>query len=93
MRQRYLEITFRKGKPLAAYLYLSSTSGVKSLRTEPRDVGLLVDFGPEDRPIGLEITAPEQTTVAQINEILHSLGLSPMAEEDLSPLYQLSKAL
>lgn len=92
MRQRYLEITFRKGKPLAAYLYLSSTSGAKSLRTEPRDAGLLVDFGPEDRPIGLEITAPEQTTVAQINEILRSLGLSPMAEEDLSPLYRLSKA-
>ena len=36
MRDRYLEITFRKGKPLAAYLYLSRASGVQSLRTEPR---------------------------------------------------------
>ena len=86
MRQRYLEITFRKGKPLAAYLYLSSALGVKSLRTEPRDAGLLVDFGP------LEIAAPEQTTAAQINEILRSLDLSPMEEEDLSPLDRLSKA-
>ncbi len=92
MRQRYLEITFRKGKPLAAYLYLSNAAGVKSLRTEPRDKGLLVDFDPEDRPIGLEITAPGQTTAAQINEILCSLGLSPMEEEDLSPLYRLSEA-
>lgn len=86
MRGHYLEITFRKGKPLAAYLYLSSASGVRSLRTEPRDAGLLVDFGPEDRPIGIEITAPEQITASQVNEVLRSLGLSPMAEQDLSPL-------
>ena len=44
MREHYLEITYRKGKPLAAYLYLSSASGVRSVRTEPRDAGLLVDF-------------------------------------------------
>ena len=86
MRERYLEITFRKGKPLAAYLYLSRASGVKSLRTEPRGAGLLVDYGPEGQPIGLEITAPGQTTAAQINEVLCSLDLSPMAEEELSPL-------
>jgi hypothetical protein len=86
MRDRYLEITFRKGKPLAAYLYLSRAAGVKSLRTEPRGAGLLVDFGPEDQPIGLEMTAPGQTTAHQINEVLHSLDLSPMAEDELSPL-------
>ena len=63
----YLEITYRKGKPLAAYLYLSAASGVKSVRTESRDTGLLVDFGPDDQPIGLESTAPEQMTAAQIN--------------------------
>lgn len=85
MREHYLEITYRKGKPLAAYLYLSA-SGVKSVRTEPRDAGLLVDFGPEGQPIGLEITAPEQMTAAQINEVLCSLDLSPIKEEDLSPL-------
>ena len=86
MREHYLEITFRKGKPLAAYLYLSSASDVKSLRTEPRGAGLVVDFGPEDQPIGLEITAPGQMTPARINEVLRSLDLSPMTEEDLSPL-------
>ena len=86
MRDRYLEITFRKGKPLAAYLYLSRASGVKSLRTESRGAGLLVDYGPEDQPIGLEITAPAHTTAAQINEVLHSLDLLPIADEELSPL-------
>ena len=80
-----MEITYRKGKPVAAYLYLSAASGMKSVRTESRDAGLLVDFG-SDQPIGLEITAPEQMTAAQINEVLRSLDLSPMKEEDLSPL-------
>jgi hypothetical protein len=32
MKERYLEITFRKGKPLAAYLYLPRRVGVKSAR-------------------------------------------------------------
>ena len=86
MREQYLEITYRKGKPLAAYLYLSAGSYVKSVRTESRDAGLMVDFGPGDQPIGLEITAPEQITAAQINAVLRSLDLSPMKEEDLSPL-------
>ena len=45
-----------------------------------------MDFGPDDQPIGLEITASEQVTAAQINEVLRSLDLSPMKEEDLSPL-------
>ena len=34
MREHYLEIAYHKGNPLAAYLYLSSASGVKSVRTE-----------------------------------------------------------
>jgi len=34
MRARYLEVTFRKGKPFAAYFYLSRNLGEKSVRTE-----------------------------------------------------------
>jgi len=45
-----------------------------------------VDYGPDDQPIGLEITAPEYITPTQINEVVRSLHLSPMAAEDLSPL-------
>ena len=86
MRDRYLEITFRKGKPLAAYLYLSRKTGAKSIRTEDKGAGLLVDYGSDEQPIGLEIIAPEQVTVAQINDVLQSLALSPIAAEELSPL-------
>ena len=41
MRDRYLEITFRKGKMLAAYLYLPRVIGAKSARTEEVGPGLL----------------------------------------------------
>ena len=86
MRDRYLEITFRKGKPLAAYLYLSRKSGVKSIRTQPLRAGLLVDYGPDEQPIGLEITAPGHVTIEQINEALQSLDIAPMDNEELAPL-------
>ena len=59
MKTRYLEVTFRKGKPLAAYLYLPREPGAKSARTELMGSGLLVDYQADGRPIGLEITAPD----------------------------------
>ncbi len=46
----------------------------------------MVDYGLGDQPIGLEITAPQQMTVSQINAVLRSLDLSPMREEDFPPL-------
>jgi Protein of unknown function (DUF2283) len=86
MKGRYLEMTFRKGKPLAAYLYLPRPAGVKSTRTEEMAPGILADFTAKGDPIGLEITAPTQVTAAQINVVLTKLGLAPIAPEELAPL-------
>ncbi len=87
MRQRYLEVTFRKGKPLAAYLYLPRQPGVKSIRTVEASTGVLVDYAANGEPIGLEITTPAHVTVDQINTVLETLGLSSMPAEDLAPLH------
>ena len=86
MNARYLEVTFRKGKPFAAYLYLPREVGLKSVRTESVMPGLLVDYAAGGEPIGLEITAPGKVTVGQINAALKSLGLSEMEPEELAPL-------
>lgn len=86
MKERYLEVTFRKGRPLAAYLYFPRQAGVKSTRTEVVGAGLLVDYGAEGQPIGLEITTPEQVTADQINAVLRNLHLSPIEPQDLAPL-------
>lgn len=86
MRDRYLEITFRNGRPLAAYLYFPRTAGARSVRTEKIGKGMLVDYGSEGHPIGLEITAPTEVTSDQINEVLRELDVPLLDPEELAPL-------
>jgi uncharacterized protein YuzE len=86
MKDRYLEVTYRKGKPFAAYFYLPRKPHAKSVRTERVSATILVDYGAEDEPIGVEITAPAQVTAAEINEILVRLGQALLAPEEFSPL-------
>jgi hypothetical protein len=87
MRQRYIEITFRKGKPFAAYVYLPRLVGVKSPRTVEAVPGVLVDYAASGEPIGLEITALTHVTAAQVNIVLEMLGLDAMTPEELVPLH------
>lgn len=87
MQERYVEVTFRKGKPLAAYVYLPRRTGVKSTQTVEAAPGILVDYAASGEPIGLEITAPHQVTIAQVNAVLTRLGLAAMAPEELAPLH------
>ena len=86
MKRNYLEVTFRKGKPLAAYLYLPRANGPKVASTREHAQGILVDFGEDGEPIGLEITAPAQVSLESINDVLRGLGKSPLNSEDVAPL-------
>jgi uncharacterized protein YuzE len=87
MTERSLQITYRKGRPFAAYLYLSRTTGEKSARTVTSADGLLVvDYAADGRPIGVEITAPEAATLDRVNALLADLGQTPLREEEFRPL-------
>lgn len=86
MEDRYLEVTFRKGRPFAAYLYLPRQPRERTARTKSFGGGLIVDFGSDDRPIGLEITAPGHISVDEINEVLRQVGQPPLDPEEVSPL-------
>jgi uncharacterized protein YuzE len=86
MKDRYLEVTYRKGKQLAAYLYLAREPRAKSVRTERASDTILVDYGAEGEPIGIEITAPAQVTVAEVNGILRDLRQALLEPEELAPL-------
>ena len=44
MKRRYLEVTFRGGKPLAAYLYLPRKRGSRVASTRDAGHGLRVDW-------------------------------------------------
>ena len=86
MKDPYLEVTFRHGQPLAAYLYLPRQPGEKSCKTTKADLGLIIDFGESGSPIGIEITAPSKVTTDDINRVLEKLGLSKISNEELAPL-------
>jgi len=86
MRQRYLEVTFRNGKPLAAYLYLPREDRVTVASTREAGNGLKVDFDAAGTPVGVEITAPSLVSVASLNAVLERLGAETIAAEELAPL-------
>lgn len=85
MRHRYLEVTFRRGKPLAAYLYLPRRSGVKVARTTDEGRGLRVDYDANDAPMGIEITAPSAVEIEHVNAVLSKLGQPELAPEEWAP--------
>ena len=86
MQDPYLEITFRHGKPVAAYFYLPRSQGQSVARTELMDHGLVVDFDAAGTAIGVEITSPSAVTLDAFNSLLAKLGHSPVTHDDLAPL-------
>ena len=86
MKHSYLEVTYRKGRAIAAYYYLPQQADDKSVRTERVGGGLLVDFSSDGRPIGIEISSPSRFDLAALNAALVHLGQEPARPEDLSPL-------
>jgi hypothetical protein len=86
MKRAYLEVTFRKGKPIAAYLYLPRGTGTKAVRTVEVRPTILVDYAASGSPIGLELTAPEVVDAATVNDVLREIGAEALTVEDLAPL-------
>jgi len=86
MQEPYLEVTFRRGKPFAAYYYLPRRPSQRSYRTERVEAGIIIDFARGGRPIGLEITAPSKVTLAALNRILRRLGEDTLRRADVAPL-------
>ena len=86
MHEPYLEVTFRRGKPLAAYYYLPRRPSQRSYRTERVEAGIVIDYARGGRPIGLEITAPGKVTLSVLNRVLRRLGESTLKREDVAPL-------
>lgn len=86
MKSPYLEVTFRKGRAIAAYVYLPRATGVRVERTEEVRPTILVDYAASGEPIGIELTAPSETSAAVVNIVLQELGVGPLDDRDLAPL-------
>jgi hypothetical protein len=86
MNKPYLEVTYRHGKPLAAYLYLSRQAGDKAAYSQPVDDLLVVDHAADGRPIGIEILAPGSVTLGGLNSLMRSLHLPEIEPAEFKPL-------
>ena len=86
MKEPYLEITFRRGRPVAAYYYLPRRPGQKSYRSIRVEPGMVVDLGRGGKPIGIEITTPSLVSEALFNRVLKQFGLPAAKSTDLAPL-------
>jgi uncharacterized protein YuzE len=85
MKDIYLEITFRKGKALAAYIYLSKKSNSHVNKSRKLSEGIVADFDDDESIIGLEITAPNKINILKINTVLSNYNIQ-LSEQELAPL-------
>jgi len=86
MKQPYLEVTFRNGRPLAAYYYLPRKPGQKRVRTRRVEPELVIDFAKSGQPIGIEITTPAKFSLAALNRVLRELGFAAATRVELAPV-------
>ena len=85
MSRPYLEITYRQGKPLAAYLYLERRSGDRVARSERHETWL-IEFTADGRAIGIEFTQVGAVDLAAVNQALAAHRQPAIHESDLAPL-------
>jgi len=86
MKRTYLEVTFRKGKPVAAYLHLPRANSAKAARSDAEKHGMVVDFTATGAPFGVEITAPTLVELGALNDLLYDLNVDEVEPADLAPL-------
>ncbi len=80
-----LEVTFRNGRPLAAYLHLAAARR-KAGTTRKLAPSVIGDFDKRGALLGLEILAFDKATLGRINEILVACGHRPLPARELAPL-------
>jgi uncharacterized protein YuzE len=85
MSKPYLEVTYRKGKPFAAYLYLDRRSGDSAARSERRE-DFVVDYAEDGHPIGVELIRLSRVNLPALNEVLSASRSTALVSDDLAPL-------
>jgi hypothetical protein len=81
----YLEVTYRHGKALAAYLYLARKSGDTAARTV-RHGSWLVDYTDDGRAIGIEFPSVGTIDLAELNRLLAAAQHPTLSPTDIVPL-------
>jgi hypothetical protein len=85
MNKPYLEVTYRQGKPFAAYLYLPRRPGDSAARTE-RHGRWLIDRSGDGRIIGIEFPSAATVDITELNRMLAECRQEQITVQDLAPL-------
>jgi hypothetical protein len=80
MKNRYLD-----GEPVSAYFYLPRRPGDVGAK-KVSGSGLVTDYTPDDRPIGIKITSPSALTLDSLNTALKAAGQPHATPNDVAPL-------
>lgn len=81
-----LKVTYRRGRPIAAYVYLPRETGDRVATTERIDEAVMVDRTTDGRAIGVEIVDPSQWGPDRLLELLRALGQSGIDRDEFLPL-------
>ena len=81
-----LEITYRRGKPYAAYFHLPHERADFAAKTEKISDDLVVDYAEDGRPIGVEIVSPGYVTRTELSALLKRLELDPDLIDEFVPV-------
>ncbi len=87
MKEPYLEVTFRHGRPLAAYYHLPRDPDATCARSRRVEPGFVVDYSEAGAVNGIEITSPGAVTLEGFNSLLADLGIAPVGEAEFAPLH------
>ena len=85
MSRIYLEVTYRKGRPFAAYLYLPRKMGDVSARVETHG-NFVIDYTNDGRPIGIEILDLNNAVASELNALMDEIRLPKLDMCELAPL-------
>jgi uncharacterized protein YuzE len=83
MNTPYLEISFRHGRPFAAYIHCRTPTPAAT--TKALGHGLVLDCATDGGVIGIEITDPRHVDATQVCRILGQHGID-ISVADLAPL-------
>ena len=86
VKHPFLEVSYRKGKPFAGYLYLSAARPRTPCRTEEIRPGVLIDTGEDGEPLGIEFLSPGSVTLDDLRAIEAHLRGARLQREDLRPI-------
>jgi len=87
MKSISVQVTYRAGRPFAAYIDLGRRRREKTARSVEISPEIVVDFARDERPIGIELVSPEAVTLDEVLEVFDQLGIARPDPSELAPLH------